>query len=119
MGMTNGRTICSKHDEIMTRSEKISNLLSGETSVDSFSDAQAVALEEVIESSMGLQIFLRLLKEESDAIYWLAKDAKRDGVSMESGLDRKRTELRELAESLSSANERIAYLSSLLENNHD
>jgi hypothetical protein len=119
MGMTKGRTICSKHDEILTLSERLSNILSGQKSITSFSDTEAGTLEDTIDNCSVLQTFLWLLKGDVDTIHRLADDAKQDGISMESGLDRKRTELRELTESLETAKSRIAYLSSLLENQND
>jgi peptidoglycan hydrolase CwlO-like protein len=130
MGMTNGRTICSKHDEIKTLSERLANYLSMQDSVPSFSDYEVETLEDVIENSEILQRFLGLLKDDADTIFHLADNAKSDGQSMENGLDTKREEItslesqisdlkadaRELSETLEEAKSRIAYLESLLEN---
>lgn len=130
MGMTNGRTICSKHDEIMTLSDRLTHLLSRQDSVPSFSDIEIEYLEDTIENSEILQRFLGLLKDDVDTIYVLADTAKVDGVSMETGLGENREEIvslksqifdlgidvREREEALEEANSRIAYLESLLEN---
>lgn len=142
MGMKNGRTICSKHDEIKLLSERLENLLSRQTSIDSFSDTEVETLEDTIENCPVLLKFLSLLKEDAGAIYHLADNAKDDGQAMENGLNEKKDRIDKLLEdiediedyqksdleyqekiaelegSLETANSRITYLSSLLENNH-
>jgi hypothetical protein len=132
MGMTNGRTICSKHEEIKHLSDRLANYLSMQDYVPSFSDYETETLENTIENSEILQRFLGLLKDDVDTIFVLADNAKVDGQSMETGLDTKRekivslegqisdlkSEVTDLEVTLEEANSRIAYLSSLLENNH-
>jgi hypothetical protein len=128
--MSLGRTICSKHDEIKTISERLVNLLSGQDSVASFTDYEIEELKDVIENSKILQRFLGFLGEESYIIYGLADNAKEDGQSMENGLDTKREKItslesqisdleydaKEREEVLDEAKSRIAYLEALLEN---
>lgn len=96
MGMKYGRTICSKHDEIKTRAEKISDLASVQKYVDSFTDKEIDALDQLVDSNPLLRSFLEALVTEADTIYRLADDAKEDGQSMESGLGDKRERIREL-----------------------
>lgn len=78
MGMTNGRTICSKHDEIKTLAGEISTTL----------EAIIYELEGLIDD--GIIDRLGDLKTNADSIYDLAVDAKKDGQSMENGLDDKK-----------------------------
>lgn len=96
MGMTNGRTICSKHDEIRDLSERILKLADGQKYPDSFTEEEIDALNEHIEESIILQRFLGLLKDDADTIYVLADTAKEDGQSMENGLSYKRERIEEL-----------------------
>lgn len=92
MGMTNGRTICSKHDEIM----ELANQISGAITEDGDETEEDKELKRLIDSSPILQEFLSNLKELADSIFVLASDAKEDGQSMESGLDNKREKIQEL-----------------------
>lgn len=74
MGMTNGRTICSKHDEIMKLAEGIQSLCQGDV------------------NPSDLSTLFSDIQDKAEQIDQLAADAKEDGQSMESGLDEKERE---------------------------
>jgi predicted RNase H-like nuclease (RuvC/YqgF family) len=83
MGMTNGRTICSKHDEIMTLADEIESLCEADINPSDLSN-----------------LFSDLV-DKAKTIYSLADAAKDDGQSMEEGLDNKKTRIQELEKEVS------------------
>lgn len=78
MGMSQGRTICSKHDEIMKLAEEIQTLCSSDLNPSDISST----FQEILDKA-----------EEIDSLAFYAKD---DGQSMENGLNNKKEKLKEL-----------------------
>jgi chromosome segregation ATPase len=97
MGMTNGTTICSKHDNIMRLAEKIKD-----------------ATEEVVSPS---ELSARMIKifDAADEIYDFAFTAKEDGQSMENGLGSKNNQIGELYDTNADLKEEIEDLEAEIE----
>jgi hypothetical protein len=130
MGMTNGRTICSKHDEILELSELIFQQAEGVKYYDFTEQASLTLLENeedhlasLLKTDPILQKVFKGFADSAGKIYFLAEAAKKDGQSMENGLGDKRIKMREVLQrikDLEAATEdalsRVKYLESLLEN---
>ena len=97
MGMTNGRTICSKHDEIRRLASAI----------------QSYCADEMKPSDISATF--SLIQDKAEQIDRLAADAKEDGQSMESGLSDKRDRISELEKEKEELEEQIQSLEEQLE----
>ena len=130
MGMTNGRTICSKHDEILELSEHIFQQAEGVKYYDfteqtSFSllEEEEAHLESLLKADPILQKVFKGFADSAGKIYFLTEAAKKDGQDMETGLGDKRLEMRAVLQRLKDleaaaedALSRVTFLESLLEN---
>jgi chromosome segregation ATPase len=97
MGMTNGRTICSKHDEIMSLASEI----------------QFLCQDDINPSD--LSSLFSDLQDKAERVDQLASNAKEDGQSMEAGLDEKRERISELEQEKEELEERIRELEEKVE----
>ena len=101
MGMKHGRTICSKHDDIMSLASEIQSLCQDDI------------------NPSDLSTLFSNVQNKAKQIDRLAADAKEDGQSMESGLDSKRERIQELEEEKEELESHIKELEKQLEDSEE